>query len=244
MAMRLDFTNKDYFRDSAARLEALRAAGPVVEVKFPIVGKVWVTTTYEAAGRVLKDNQTSLCARRAALLPGFAGGCRASSARSSTICSPWTSRTTPGCAALSTKPSAAAPFSTWSRASSPSPTSSQTTCSPKEARPISSIATRRLPLAVICELLGLPQTDRAKFMAWANTAGRIRGPFSFWRALRVYCAMRPYLEERLQIAREHGGEGLIAELVRVENEGGRISGEEMVAMVFLLLGAGSETTTH
>ena len=59
-----------------------------------------------------------------------------------------------------------------------------------------------------------------------------------------HCAMRRYLEERLQIAREHGGEGLIAELVRVEKEGGRISGEEMVAMVFLLLGAGSETTTH
>jgi cytochrome P450 len=33
-------------------------------------------------------------------------------------------------------------------------------------------------------------------------------------------------------------------LVRVEKEGGRISGQEMVAMVFLLLGAGSETTTH
>jgi cytochrome P450 PksS len=37
---------------------------------------------------------------------------------------------------------------------------------------------------------------------------------------------------------------LISELVRVEKQGGRISGEEMVAMVFLLLGAGSETTTH
>jgi cytochrome P450 len=56
--------------------------------------------------------------------------------------------------------------------------------------------------------------------------------------------MRPYLEERLQAAREHGGEGLIAELVRVEKEGGRISPDEMVAMIFLLLGAGSETTTH
>src|SRR5262249_15666085 len=33
-------------------------------------------------------------------------------------------------------------------------------------------------------------------------------------------------------------------IVRVEKEGGRISSEEMVAMVFLLLGAGSETTTH
>jgi cytochrome P450 len=49
---------------------------------------------------------------------------------------------------------------------------------------------------------------------------------------------------RLRHAREHGGEGLIAELVRVEMEGGRISADEMISMVFLLLGAGSETTTH
>src|SRR6476469_893578 len=71
MAMRLDFTNKDYFRDSAARLEALTAAGPVVEVKFPIVGKVWVTTTYEAAGRVLKDNQTFTLRKDGGVVPGF-----------------------------------------------------------------------------------------------------------------------------------------------------------------------------
>ena len=37
---------------------------------------------------------------------------------------------------------------------------------------------------------------------------------------------------------------MIAELVRVEQEGGRITPGEMVSMVFLLLGAGSETTTH
>ena len=56
--------------------------------------------------------------------------------------------------------------------------------------------------------------------------------------------MKRYLERRLDTARAEGGEGLIAELVRVEKEGGRISPREMVAMVFLLLGAGSETTTH
>src|SRR5262245_63366480 len=81
-------------------------------------------------------------------------------------------------------------------------------------------------------------------MAWPNAVTRFPGLLSVWRSMRVYGAMRPYFEERLKAAREQGGEGLMAELVRVEKEGGRISSEEMVAMVFLLLGAGSETTMH
>jgi cytochrome P450 len=52
------------------------------------------------------------------------------------------------------------------------------------------------------------------------------------------------MEKRLDAARETSGPGLIAELVRVEKEGGRISRNEMVAMLFLLLFAGHETTTH
>ena len=39
-------------------------------------------------------------------------------------------------------------------------------------------------------------------------------------------------------------EGLIAELVQVEKEGAPISSEEIVVMLFLLLFAGHETTTH
>jgi cytochrome P450 PksS len=103
---------------------------------------------------------------------------------------------------------------------------------------------RRLPLSVICELLGLPRGDRPRFIAWANSFTRLTGPLGFLRMLAGIGPMKRYLEGRLQAARETGGEGLIAELVRVEKEGGRISAEEMVAMVFLLLGAGSETTTH
>ena len=68
--------------------------------------------------------------------------------------------------------------------------------------------------------------------------------FGFLRLIGGLFKMRRYLQERLRLAREQGGEGLIAELVRVEKEGGRITPDEMVSMVFLLLGAGSETTTH
>ena len=57
-------------------------------------------------------------------------------------------------------------------------------------------------------------------------------------------AMRRYIEQQLETVRRQGGEGLIAELVRVEKEGGQISRDEIVSMVFLLLFAGHETTTH
>jgi cytochrome P450 len=103
---------------------------------------------------------------------------------------------------------------------------------------------RILPLSVICELLGLPPTDRPRFIAWANAISSLTGVVSFFRLLFAFRKMRGYLEEQLQLARAQGGEGLIAELIQVEREGGRITPDEMVSMVFLLLAAGSETTTH
>jgi cytochrome P450 len=57
-------------------------------------------------------------------------------------------------------------------------------------------------------------------------------------------AMRRYLRRHLDAVRRQGGEGLIAEIVRVEKDGGQISPDEIVSMVFLLLFAGHETTTH
>ena len=51
-----DFTSEAFFRDPQAGVAQLRSIGPAVATKFPIVGRVWVTTTYEAAARVLKDS--------------------------------------------------------------------------------------------------------------------------------------------------------------------------------------------
>ena len=58
MTAHVDFTSQTFFRDPAAGIERLRALGPVVETRFPIVGKVWITTTYESTARVLKDGET------------------------------------------------------------------------------------------------------------------------------------------------------------------------------------------
>jgi cytochrome P450 PksS len=102
-----------------------------------------------------------------------------------------------------------------------------------------------LPLSVISELLGLPQADRPQFIAWAKARAQFSGVIGFLRMIGTIRKMRRYMEQRLQAARQQqDGEGLIAELVRVEMEGGRITPDEMVSMLFLLLAAGSDTTTH
>ena len=97
---------------------------------------------------------------------------------------------------------------------------------------------------MICELLGLPEADRPKFTAWAAGFTRFTGAMGFFGMMPKIFAMKRYIEAHLETVREKGGEGLIAEIVRVEKEGGRISPNEIVSMVFLLLFAGHETTTH
>jgi cytochrome P450 len=103
---------------------------------------------------------------------------------------------------------------------------------------------RKLPLSVICELLGLPLADRPKFVAWAAGFTRFTGALGFLSLIPNVVAMKRYLERHLETVRRQGGEGLIAEIVRVEKDGRQISPNEIVAMVFLLLFAGHETTTH
>ena len=56
MTLRADFTSQEYLRNPAGAIERLRAAGPVVEVRFPFVGTVWTTTTQDLANQVLRDS--------------------------------------------------------------------------------------------------------------------------------------------------------------------------------------------
>jgi cytochrome P450 len=103
---------------------------------------------------------------------------------------------------------------------------------------------RELPLSVICELLGLPLADRPKFIIWAGRFTRFSGALGFLIAIPNLLAMKRYIARHIESVRQHGGEGLVAEIVRLEKDGGQISSDEIVAMVFLLLFAGHETTTH
>src|SRR5438874_397241 len=57
MKLSVVLTSQEFLRDRAAAVRRMQAAGPVVEVRFPFVGRVWMTTTQEMASRVLKDGK-------------------------------------------------------------------------------------------------------------------------------------------------------------------------------------------
>ena len=56
MSLRVNLSSQTFFRNPAAEIEKMRAAGPVIEVHLPIVGKVWTTTRQDLSDQVLRDS--------------------------------------------------------------------------------------------------------------------------------------------------------------------------------------------
>ena len=245
MRRSLDFTSQTFFRDPAAGIERLRASGPLVKVKFPIVGTVWITTTHELAAYVLKDSETFTLRKEGGGLIGLRWWMPKSLGA---LANNMLTKDEPDHTRLRSIVDEAfrrrAVLDMEPRIRAIADDLAGKLFANGSPADIVERYARLLPLSVICELLGLPSADRPKFIAWAHTMARLANMFDFLRMIGGLLRMRRYLEQRLQFVRKHGGEGLIAELVRVEMDGGRISDNEMVSMVFLLLAAGSETTTH
>jgi cytochrome P450 len=241
----IDFTSQDFFRDPAAAFEKLRAAGPVVEVKLPMIGQVWTTTTQEMATRVLKDNRVFTLRKDDGAVAGMRWWMpsifRVFAKNMLTVDEPDHSRLR-GIVEEAFRRRAVLDMAPRIDAIAGQLADALF----DQGRPADLVAryARTLPLSVICELLGLPLADRPKFMTWANRATSASSMLVFLRMAPTLVAIRRYLQQRLEHARAFGGQGLIAELVQVEKEGAPISSEEMVVMVFLLLFAGHETTTH
>ena len=245
MTVKFDFTSQDFLRDPAVEIARLRAAGQVVETRFPIIGKVWITTTQEAAGRVLKDSENFTLRKDGQVagmrwwMPGLfrslANNMLTTDEPDHTRLRSLVDEAFRRRAILEMEPRILAIADALA---------AELFAESAPADLVDRYA-RRLPLSVICELLGLPEADRPKFIAWAGNLTDVRSSLGFiWRMMYGVGSIRKYLIEHLESARASGGEGLIAELIRVEKEGAKLSRDEMVAMVFLLLFAGHETTTH
>jgi cytochrome P450 len=102
-----------------------------------------------------------------------------------------------------------------------------------------------LPLTVISEMLGIPLADRDKFREWSQAA------VSFTPADRTNPAVTAKLIEfiaylRRLVAEKHANpdDDLLSGLVLAETEGDKLSENELLSMIFLLIVAGHETTVN
>jgi len=244
MAARFNLASDAFFEDPAAAVATLRAAAPVVPARFPLIGDVWITTTYEATARVLKD-AASFPMRKDGLVAGFRWWMPKSIAMFSN--NMLTSDEPDHSRLRNVVDEAFRRRAVMEMEANVSALADDLADQLfKEGTPADLVSryARILPLSVICELLGLPLADRPTFIGWANMLTNLTNPLAFIRTIGAMKKMRRYMDERLNIAHKQGGEGLIAKLAELEKEGGRISHDELVTMLFLLLIAGSETTTH
>ncbi|MFE4800224.1 cytochrome P450 [Streptomyces sp. NPDC056708] len=105
-----------------------------------------------------------------------------------------------------------------------------------------------LPVAVIAEMLGIPESDRAPLRPWSAA---ICGMFELnpsddtaRAAVRASLDFSAYLRELIKERRKNPGTDLISALIAAHDEGERLSEQEMISTCVLLLNAGHEATVN
>ena len=252
-AIAFDLTSQSFKREPFPTLARMREQGPVIRVRFPLFGTVWMATTYDAVNDLLRDHD------RFVQSPTTAGN------RGMGIIVRWLPRSLKPLATnmlLRDPPDHRRLRSLVDQAfrrhsiealrprlealadEALDRIEAEAAHSPGAVDLLAHFA-RPFPLAVICEILGLPPEDRAMFTCWATRFSSANSLPGIVRGLAT--GVRPLLryvrEEFRRQTREPRG-GLMAALIEAEEAGERLSEDELVAMVFLLLAAGHETTLH
>ena len=107
----------------------------------------------------------------------------------------------------------------------------------------------RLPVTIICDMLGIPQEHREVFYTSSRAGGRLLDPVPLSRAEidaanAGHVASEAYFQQLFELRRRQPGDDLTTQLVQAEQDGLKLSNEELTANIILLFGAGHETTVN
>jgi cytochrome P450 len=107
----------------------------------------------------------------------------------------------------------------------------------------------RLPVTIICDMLGIPEEHREAFYASSREGGRLLDPVplspeEIKKGNEGYALSAMYFQQLFELRRKHPGDDLTTQLVQAEEDGSKLSTEELVANIVLLFGAGHETTVN
>ncbi len=112
---------------------------------------------------------------------------------------------------------------------------------------LSSVA-EPLPVAVIAQMLGIPERDRAPLRPWsADICGMYElnpSPEAAERAVRASREFTAYLKDLIAFRRRSPGDDLLSGLIAAHEDGERLTEQEVISTCVLLLNAGHEATVN
>ncbi len=107
----------------------------------------------------------------------------------------------------------------------------------------------RLPITIICDMLGIPEEHREVFYRSSRDGGRLLDPVPLTaeeikqgNAGNLMAQM--YFQQLFELRRKNPGDDLTTQLVQAEEDGSKLTNEELTANIILLFGAGHETTVN
>ena len=101
-----------------------------------------------------------------------------------------------------------------------------------------------LPITIIAEMLGVPVQDRHRFHRWTNKVVAVSSGRDALTAIPSIWACVRYMRKLIKARRAAPRDDLISALIQAQEAGDSLSEDELLAMVFLLLIAGHETTVN
>jgi cytochrome P450 len=107
----------------------------------------------------------------------------------------------------------------------------------------------RLPVTIICDMLGIPEDHRETFYSSSRDGGRLLDPVPLTPAEIAQgnagnLMAQMYFQQLFELRRKSPGDDLTTQLVQAEEDGSKLSNEELTANIILLFGAGHETTVN
>lgn len=248
---KLKLSSSQFRSDPWSTFGELRRKGPVIKIKIPIMGKMWAATTYETVTDVLKNDvdfvrDPANAGRKTviswqwilpkvfnSLMHNMLGADHERHKRLRSIVDQAFNRRniegmTPRLETLANQQLDLM----------------QEELQREQTADLIEYFARPFPLTVIRELLGLPEEDRANFRRWFAPFSDATTIFAVFKIKKGLQSATEYLKNQFDQVRRKPREGLMSELVQIEHEGDRLDEKELLAMVFLLLVAGHETTLH
>ncbi|WP_338250346.1 cytochrome P450 [Dictyobacter halimunensis] len=107
-----------------------------------------------------------------------------------------------------------------------------------------------LPVTVICQLLGVPREDEARFHAWAELLATVLDPGQIQteeqqkQIMGAGQQIREYMTQLLERLKTNPGDNMLSGMMRTDDIEGPMTPRELISTAVLLLIAGHETTVN